>query len=73
MADQFRDEIEEMQEQWNGQLKHTWVSWHEHDDYGDEQPFDYMINGGINILIPDSMIENEPDDSDIYGDSGDWQ
>lgn len=72
MSDQFREEIEEMQETWNKQLKHTWVSWYENDDYGDDQPFDYTISGGINILIPDSMIIDEPADGDIHGESNDW-
>jgi hypothetical protein len=72
MADQFREEIEEMQEAWSKQLKHTFVSYYENEDYGDEMPFDYTINGGINIYIPDSMIIDEPDESDIHGEYGDY-
>lgn len=62
IADQYREELDEMQDNWDQELKHCYVRWEEYDWDG---PFEYAIYGGVSIKIPSDLINEEPEEDDV--------
>ena len=72
--EQYRKEIEQINAEyngtrannWKGIFKYAYTSYYEYDENDDEGRFDYTMSGGLNIVVENIFLQDEPDEDDIW-------